>query len=113
MLLHQQKRFENRVRVFLEQIFVRRFEKLAQGVKNFKFTASDALCINRFCLFMHPGIDQVMLGQALFYLENFDEAQAAFAAAQSDRRSRQLAAQWISYIESEKDRIAQLAAALE
>ena len=60
-----------------------------------------------------PDQAQVMLGQALFYLENFDEAQAAFAAAQSDRRSRQLAAQWISYIESEKDRIAQLAAALE
>jgi len=56
---------------------------------------------------------QVMLGQALFELERFDEARAAFEAAQSDRRSRQLAAQWINYIDSEKDRRAQLAAALE
>ena len=56
---------------------------------------------------------QVMLGQALFELERFDEARAAFEAAQADRRSRQLAAQWINYIESEQDRRAQLAAALE
>jgi tetratricopeptide (TPR) repeat protein len=60
-----------------------------------------------------PDQAQVMLGQALFELARFDEARAAFEAAQSDRRSRQLAAQWIVYIENEKDRRAQLAAALE
>jgi tetratricopeptide (TPR) repeat protein len=56
---------------------------------------------------------QVMLGQALFELERFAEAREAFQAAQSDQRSRQLAAQWINYIDSEEDRRAQLAAALE
>lgn len=56
---------------------------------------------------------QVMLGQALFELDRFDEARAAFLAAQADQRSRQLAAQWINYIDSEEDRRAQLAAALE
>jgi tetratricopeptide (TPR) repeat protein len=60
-----------------------------------------------------PDQAQVMLGQALFELAQFDEARAAFEAAQSDRRSRQMAAQWIVYIENEKDRRAQLAAALE
>jgi len=56
---------------------------------------------------------QVMLGQALFELERFAEAREAFQAAQNDQRSRQLAAQWINYIDSEEDRRAQLAAALE
>jgi tetratricopeptide (TPR) repeat protein len=55
----------------------------------------------------------VMIGQALFELERFDEARTAFEAAARDRRSRQLAAQWINYIENEKDRQAQLSAALE
>jgi tetratricopeptide (TPR) repeat protein len=55
----------------------------------------------------------VMIGQALFELERFDEARSAFEAAGTDRRSRQLAAQWINYIESEKDRQRQLAEALE
>jgi tetratricopeptide (TPR) repeat protein len=56
---------------------------------------------------------QVMLGQALFNMESFDESRQAFEAAQSDRRSRQLAAQWMNYIDSEVNRRAQLAAALE
>jgi tetratricopeptide (TPR) repeat protein len=60
-----------------------------------------------------PDQARVMLGQSLFELERFDEARTAFEAAQSDRRSRQLAAQWITYIESEQDRRAQLAEALE
>ncbi len=60
-----------------------------------------------------PDQAQVMLGQALFNMDSFDEASRAFEAAQADRRSRQLAAQWLNYIESEKDRRAQLAAALE
>jgi len=56
---------------------------------------------------------QVMLGQALFEMERFDEAREAFQRAQADQRSRQLSAQWITYIDSEEDRRAQLAAALE
>jgi tetratricopeptide (TPR) repeat protein len=60
-----------------------------------------------------PDQAQVMMGQALFELDRFDEARAAFQAAQSDRRSRQIAAQWLNYIDSEEDRRAQLAAALE
>lgn len=60
-----------------------------------------------------PDQASFMIGQAFFELDNFDEARAAFRTAQSDRRSRQLAAQWLSYIDSEEDRRAQLAAALE
>jgi len=60
-----------------------------------------------------PDQAQVMLGQALFEMERFDEARQAFLVAQSDQRSRQLSAQWINYIDSEEDRRAQLAAALE
>jgi len=56
---------------------------------------------------------QVMLGQALFELDRFEEARQAFQRAQSDQRSRQLSAQWINYIDSEENRRAQLAAALE
>lgn len=54
----------------------------------------------------------VLLGQALFNLERFDEAREAFVRAQADSRSRQLASQWINYIEREQDRLAQLASAL-
>lgn len=60
-----------------------------------------------------PDQVQVMLGQAYFELERFDAAREAFTAAQADQRSRQLAAQWLNYIDSEEDRRAQLAAALE
>ncbi len=60
-----------------------------------------------------PDQAHVMIGQALFELDRFDEARVAFTAAQSDQRSRQLAAQWLNYIDSEEDRRAQLAAALE
>ncbi len=60
-----------------------------------------------------PDQAQIMIGQALFELERFDEARTAFQAAQSDRRSRQLAAQWLNYIDSEEDRRAQLESALE
>jgi len=55
----------------------------------------------------------VMIGQALFELDRLEEARAAFTSAQADQRSRQLAAQWLNYIDSEEDRRAQLAAALE
>ena len=60
-----------------------------------------------------PDQVQVMLGQALFELGRFDEARDAFIAAQADQRSRQLAAQWLAYIDNEQERRAQLAAALE
>lgn len=60
-----------------------------------------------------PDQAHVLLGQALFNLERFDEARQAFVRAQADSRSRQLASQWINYIEREQDRLAQLAEALE
>ncbi len=60
-----------------------------------------------------PDQVQVMLGQALFELNRFDDAREAFITAQTDQRSRQIAAQWLNYIDSEQDRRAQLAAALE
>jgi predicted Zn-dependent protease len=60
-----------------------------------------------------PGGAQIMLGQAYFELEKFNEARAAFQAVTDDRSNRQIAAQWLNYIDSEEDRKAQLAAALE
>ncbi len=60
-----------------------------------------------------PDQVQVMLGQALFELGEYEEAKAAFLAAQADRRSREVAAGWLSYIDSEQERQAQLKAALE
>lgn len=59
-----------------------------------------------------PDQAQVMLGQALFNLGNLDEARAAFARAQEDSRSRQLAGQWIGFIDREIERQAQLQSAL-
>ena len=56
---------------------------------------------------------QVMLGQSFFNMNAFDEAREAFKAAQADRRSRQLAAQWLNYIDSEENRQARLSEALE
>jgi tetratricopeptide (TPR) repeat protein len=60
-------------------------------------------------------VDQahVMIGQALFEMDRFDDARQAFTAAQADRRSRQIAAQWLSYIDSEEERQAKLREALE
>jgi tetratricopeptide (TPR) repeat protein len=55
----------------------------------------------------------VILGQALFNLRSYDDARQAFLKAQADSRSRQLAGQWIGYIDREKDRQAQLRDALE
>jgi tetratricopeptide (TPR) repeat protein len=56
---------------------------------------------------------QVMLGQALFNMNAFDEARTAFQAAQTDARSRKLAGRWLAYVDNEQQRLAQLAAALE
>ena len=56
---------------------------------------------------------QIMLGQAYFELERFDDARAAFQGVTGDRGNRQIAAQWLNYIDSEEDRRAQLDAALE
>ncbi len=55
---------------------------------------------------------QVMLGQVLFSAGDLAGARLAFEAAQADSRSRQLAAQWLNYIESEVERRSQLASAL-
>ncbi|MCC7411202.1 MAG: CDC27 family protein [Gammaproteobacteria bacterium] len=51
-----------------------------------------------------PDSANIMLGLALFELDKFDAAKAAFRVAQGDRRSAKTAGQWISYIESEQDR---------
>ena len=56
---------------------------------------------------------QVMLGQALFYMEAFTESSEAFAQASRDDRSRKLASQWQKFVESEMKAQAQIKAALE
>ena len=43
----------------------------------------------------------------------FEDSRGAFEQAQADSRSRKLAAQWLSYIDKEEDRQAQLKAALQ
>jgi len=60
-------------------------------------------------------VDQahVMIGQSYFNMKSYEEARQAFTSAQADRRSRQLAAQWLSYIDSEEERQAKLAEALD
>ena len=60
-----------------------------------------------------PDQAHVMLGQILFYMNAFEDSRGAFEQAQTDSRSRKLAAQWLSYIDKEEDRQAQLRAALE
>jgi hypothetical protein len=54
-----------------------------------------------------------MLGQILFNIESFDDARNAFGQAQTDARSRKLAAQWLRYVDAEVERQGQLAAALQ
>jgi tetratricopeptide (TPR) repeat protein len=60
-----------------------------------------------------PDQAQVLLGQVLYYQGAFEESRQAFERAQSDARSRKLAAQWLTYIDKELDRQRQLRAALE
>ena len=60
-----------------------------------------------------PDQAHVMLGQILFYMNAFEDSRGAFEQAQADSRSRKLAAQWLSYIDKEEDRQAQLKAALQ
>jgi tetratricopeptide (TPR) repeat protein len=55
---------------------------------------------------------QLLLGMALFQLDRFEEAKNAFGAAMTGEASRQLAANWISYIEKEQSRISELRATL-
>lgn len=55
----------------------------------------------------------VLVGQALYNQQSFPEARQAFEKAQADPRSRSLATQWLSHIDREIERKAQLAAALE
>jgi tetratricopeptide (TPR) repeat protein len=60
-----------------------------------------------------PDEAYILIGQAMYNREAFDEARSAFEKAQADPRSRSLATQWIGYIDREVDRRARLAAAIE
>ena len=53
-----------------------------------------------------------MLGQALFHQKAYAESRNAFEQAGRDDRSRQLASQWLQYVESEVSRQAEVEAAL-
>jgi tetratricopeptide (TPR) repeat protein len=59
-----------------------------------------------------PDQAHVLLGIALYNLERYDQAIAAFRLASQDTRSRRAASQWISHIGSEQSRQAQLRQAL-
>lgn len=54
----------------------------------------------------------VLLGMALYNMQRYEQAIAAFRAASQDTRSRRTATQWISHIGNEQSRQAQLRQAL-
>ena len=56
-----------------------------------------------------PDSTQVVLGMALYHLERYDEARAAFTEAGRDPRSEQVATQWLHFLQTEIARAAQLA----
>ena len=56
-----------------------------------------------------PDSTQVVLGMALYNLERYDEARAAFTEAGRDPRSEQVATQWLHFLQTEIARAAQLA----
>src|SRR6056297_385995 len=56
-----------------------------------------------------PDTARLVLGMALFNLEEYGKAREAFRAAGRDERSEQYAKQWIRYMESEIDRQQKLA----
>lgn len=56
-----------------------------------------------------PDQAHTILGMALYEMERYNEALAAFREAAKDRRSATVATQWIQHIEKEKDRVKQLA----
>ena len=55
----------------------------------------------------------IMLGLALFEIQNFDASIAAFTEARKDKRSRKAAETWLSYVNSEKSRKKQLEESLK
>jgi tetratricopeptide (TPR) repeat protein len=58
-----------------------------------------------------PDQANLLLGNCLAELKDYEGARAAFTAASRDDRSRSAARQWLDYIENEQDRERQLAAA--
>ncbi len=54
----------------------------------------------------------LLLGMALYNLERYNEAKAAFRIARNDQRSNRSAAQWIAHVTNEQARQEQLRAAL-
>ncbi|HEX7080296.1 MAG TPA: tetratricopeptide repeat protein [Gammaproteobacteria bacterium] len=55
-----------------------------------------------------PDQANLLLGNCLTELEQYDAARSAFEAAARDERSRERAEQWLDYIENEQDRERQL-----
>ena len=55
----------------------------------------------------------IMLGLALFEIQNFDASIKAFTEASKDKRSRKAAQTWLSYVNSEKSRKKQLEESLK
>jgi len=55
-----------------------------------------------------PDQANLMLGMALFELQKFEAARAAFANASRDDRSKKAADDWVKYVESEQNRKEQL-----
>lgn len=105
---------------------LRRVAELSRDGKPFLLLAQSYLNLDRFSeaagaarsAISKGGLDrpsqaQMLLGQALFEMEEFGEAKKAFQAAQNDPGSRGLATQWLRYVENEIERRAELRAALE
>ena len=60
-----------------------------------------------------PDQANIMLGMALFELQNFDGAKSAFKVASEDKRSRKAAEQWLDYVNNEQSRKQQLEESLK
>ena len=55
-----------------------------------------------------PDQANLMLGMAMFELQKFDAAKNAFANARKDKRSTKAASDWMKYVDSERNRKAQI-----
>jgi tetratricopeptide (TPR) repeat protein len=67
---------------------------------------------------LRKGVDdseevQVLLGMALFEMDDFEKAKSAFRRAQDSPKSERIATQWISYIDAEQQRLADLRGSME
>lgn len=60
-----------------------------------------------------PDSANVLLGMSLFNMKRYGPARSAFAEAQKDSRSSEMAAQWIAYIGKEEERESELERALQ